>query len=60
MNIKWTQEETAFVRKWAHLKNDADLTLLLSEKFHRVFSMCGVKKYRQRLGIVKERGKRLS
>ena len=54
MHKIWKQEELEFIRQNAGIFNDAKLTQELNTHFNRNFTPAGVRKCRQRMGIIKE------
>ena len=57
MNNKWTTEDKRFIRENAHHIKDKDLAKELSLRNQRSVSLDSVRKLRQRLGIIKKRGR---
>jgi len=57
MNIKWTTEDKQFVRENASKVKDKDLAVELSMRNQRIVSLDSIRKLRQRLGIIKKRGR---
>jgi len=57
MNIKWTTEDKQFVRENASKVKDKDLAIELSIRNQRMVSLDSIRKLRQRLGIIKKRGR---
>ena len=57
MNIKWTTEDKQFVRENASKVKDKDLAIELSIRNQRIVSLDSIRKLRQRLGIIKKRGR---
>ena len=57
MNIKWSAEDRQFVREHAAHTKDKDLAKELSKRSGRNVSLGAVRKLRQRLGILKKRGR---
>ena len=57
MNIKWTTADKQYVREYAAETKDKDLAKELSLRNQRSVSLDSVRKLRQRLGIIKKRGR---
>lgn len=57
MNIKWTTADKQYVRECAAETKDKDLAKELSLRNQRSVSLDSVRKLRQRLGIIKKRGR---
>ena len=57
MNIKWTTADKQFVRENASTVKDKDLAVELGMRNQRQVSLDSIRKLRQRLGIIKKRGR---
>jgi len=57
MNIKWTTADKQYIREYAAEIKDKDLAKELSLRNQRAVSLDSVRKLRQRLGIIKKRGR---
>ena len=57
MNNRWTSKDKQFIGENAHHTKDKDLAKELSLRNQRNISLDAVRKLRQRLGIIKKRGR---
>ena len=57
MNIKWTEDEKDYIRENAATMKDIDIAGNLTIKSGRNITLDAVRKVRQQLGIIKQRGR---
>lgn len=57
MNVKWSDNEKAFVRENAHCMKDQEISKILTEQSGREVSLQAVRKMRQKLGVKKKCGR---
>jgi len=57
MNVKWTEEDKAYIRENAESMKDQEIANTLTQRSGRVVSLQAVRKMRQKLGIKKKCGR---